>query len=326
MTPAMRPFLALVILVVTACQGDGGVKDEELEGLVVSPPDEQAPVDVDKALRDGTELGRALSIPHHAVLEVLGAHTAKITARFEVKENNEIVDSLSDETLIEMGKDGAYHAAYNNSADYGREIVFDGKSLFLRQRYAKWHGRAPNDAREASRTLDEMYAIAGDYFDLVAFAAEVTDKGAEQVLGRGGRRVEIKLAPAGKKPKDQLLTQKQWRETVAVQELSGDAVLDAESGVPLQARFKASLSFSRDGRTFLMTLEVGQDLTGLGQEVAITPPPPEEVMSTAERMKEVDERDELLRGIAPPTRKGGVPGPSLPQPSTSPQTGNTKPE
>lgn len=328
MTPPMRLFLAFVILA-AACQGDGGVKDEELEGLVVSPPDEQAPVDVDKAMRDGTELGRALAIEHHTVREALGPHQVKITARYEVTENGQVTETLSDETVIEAADGGEYHAVYNNSADYGREVTFHAGKLYLRQRYAKWHGRGPNDAREPQQTLDQMYAVAGDYFDLVAFAAEVTDKGASDVAGRAGRRVEIKLSPTPKRPPDQVLTQRLWRETVGVQEITGDAVLDGDTGIPLQARFKAKLSFSREGRTFQMTLEVGQDITAIGQPVTITPPPPEQVVATPERAKEVDERDELLRGIAPPTRKGGVaappPPPSAPQP-VSPQAPPAKPE
>jgi hypothetical protein len=314
MTPAMRTFLALVILA-SACSGDGGVKDEELEGLVISPPDEQAAVDLDTALRDGPELGRALATPHHTVAEAVSAHQVKITARYEVSENGQVVDQLSDETVIEAAADGTYHALYTNSADYGREVTWLGGKLYLRPRYAKWHVRDANNPREPGQILDQMFAVAGDYFDLVAFAAEVTDQGAETVAGRAGRRVAIKLSPSPKKPPAQVLTQRAWRESVAVQELSGDAVIDGDAAFPLQARFKAKLSFNRDGRTFQMVLEVGQDLTAIGQPVTITAPAADQVVTTPERSREVDERDELLRGIAPPTRKGGVPEPSVAQPA-----------
>ncbi len=324
MTAAMRTVLALVILA-SACSGDGGVKDEELEGLVVSPPDDQAAIDLDKATRDGVELGRAFSTPHHAIAEAVGAHQAKITARIEITENGKVVDALSDETTLEAAADGSWHAIYDNSADYGREVTSLGGKLYLRQRYAKWHGRAPNDPKEPGHLIDRIYAVLGDYFEVVAFAAEVTDKGADTVGGRAGRRVEIKLSPTPKKPPEQMLTQRAWRETIGVQALTGDAILDADTVIPLQARFTAKLSFSRDGRTFQETIEVGQDLTGFGQPVTITAPAADLVVATPERLKEVDERDELLRGIAPPTRKGGVPGPSRPQPA-GPPSGGAKPE
>jgi hypothetical protein len=293
------------LLLVAACTGDGGVKDEELEGLVVSPPSEAPAVDPGKAAAEGGELGRAFAIEHREVGKRLGAHTVKVTSRIEVKEGDQVVESLTDETLVELAADGQYHARYDNSADYGREVLWQGGALFLRPRYAKWHRRPPTDDDEPARVRDEMYGVAGDYFELVAHAAEVTDKGAAQVAGRDGRRVEIKLAPSPKKPAAQPLTQRKWRESITVQELEGDAVLDAESAIPLQARFKTRLTFSRDGRTFTMTLEVGHEVSGIGQAVALVTPPPEEVVATPERSRETDERDALLEGMAPPSKKAG---------------------
>lgn len=299
-----RAFVCAVALL-TACTGDGGVKDEDLEGLVISPPSEAAAVDPGKAAGDGGELGRAFAIEHREVGKRLGPHTVKITSRIEVKEGDTVVENLTDETTIEVTADGEFHARYDNSADYGREVLWQGKILFLRPRYAKWHRRPPTDEQEPHRLRDEMYAVAGDYFELVAHAAEVSDRGAVQVGGRDGRRVEVKLSPSPKKPPVQHLTQREWRESITVQELEGDAVLDAESAIPLQVRFKTRFTFARDGRTFTMTLEVGQELAGIGQAVALVTPPPEEVVATPERSRETDERDALLEGIAPPSKKTG---------------------
>lgn len=294
-----------------ACSGDGGVKDEELEGLVNSPPGEPTTVDPARAASDGAALARALAIPHREVTEQLGPHTVTITSRLEVKEGDTVVEQLSDETTIEIAADGDYHARYDNSADYGREVLWQAGMLYLRPRYAKWHRRPPTDDAEPGALRDELYGVAGAYFELVAHAAEVSDKGAQAAAGRDGRRVEIKLAPSPRKPPVQHLTQRKWRESITVQELSGEAVLDAESAIPLQARFQTRYTFSRDGRTFTMTLEVGHELGGIGQVVTLTPPPAEEVVATPERSRETDERDALLQGIAPPSKKtrGAVVGP-----------------
>jgi hypothetical protein len=311
--PARRAALILATLALGlgACSGDGGVKDEELEGLVVSPPSERPPVDLDKATADGVELGRALTTPHHEVAAKLGAHQLKVTSRIEVKEGDTVVETLSDETVLEYAADGQYHAKYDNSADYGREVLWQAGALYLRPRYARWHRRPPTNDSEPQTIRDQMYAVAGEYFDLVAHAAEVTDKGAATVAGRGGRRVEIKLAPSPRKPAAQVLTQRKWRETVTVQALTGEAVLDAEAALPLSARFAATLAFSRDGRSFTMTLEVGHEVTSVGQAVALVTPPPEEVVDTPQRSREVDERDQLLDGFAPSSKKAG-PQPAAP--------------
>jgi len=295
-----------------ACGSGGGVKDEDLEGLVIAPPVESAGVKIDRAVADARELARAFAIPHHLVTKQLGPHTVKITSRYEVKEGDKVVDQLSDETTIELGAGDAYHAAYANTADYGREVIFEGGSLFLRPRYAKWHRRAPNDEHEAAAIRDHMYAVLGDYFDVVAHAAEVSAKGATKAAGRDGRQVEIKLAPSPGKPPKQVLTQRKWRESVTVQALTGEATLDADTAIPLHARFSATFTFVRDGRTFTETIEVGHDVSGIGQAVALATPPADEVVTTPERSREVDERDTLLQGMAPPARRAdpsAVPAP-----------------
>lgn len=297
--------LLVTLLLAAACSGDGGVKDDELEGLVLAPPEEPAAIDLDKAVRDGDELRRALAMRHHLVGRHLGAHTATITSRLEVQEGGKVVESLSDETTLAFGDGGAFHAVYANSADYGREVVFDGTTLLLRPRHARWHRRAPNDEREPIELRDQLFAVAGDYFDVVAHAAEVSDKGAAQVAGRAGRRVEIKLDPSPGKPPAQPLTQRKWRESVTVQALDGEAILDAETAAPLQARFRATFTFVRDGRTFTQTIDVGHELTAIGQAPTLPAPPPEEIVATPERSREVDERDRLLEGMAPPAKRAG---------------------
>jgi hypothetical protein len=311
-----RPGILAALLMACALgacsKGDGGVKDEELAGLVVAPPDHAEPVDPDKAAGDAVELDRAFAIRHHDVATALGAHTVTITSSYEVKEGDKVVDSLSDKTTLEVAADGTFHALYDNSADYGREVVFRDGMLYLRPRYARWHRRAPNDKHEVTNLLDQMYEVAGDYFDLVAHAAEVSDAGAAQVSGRDGRKVEIKLAPTAGKPAPQPLTQKKWRESVVVTALSGEAVLDADAAIPLQAKVNSTFGFSRDGRSFTMSIEVSQEISGIGTEVAVVTPPPEETVDTPQRQKEVDERDFLLDRIAPPAKKSGGTNDALP--------------
>ncbi len=331
MTRSMPParlvvtgLIALAAGLCTAgCTGDGGVKDEELEGLVVSRSEAPAAIDVARAATSAQELARAFAEPHQRVGEV-GAHTAKITTRIEVKEGAKVVEQLSDELTLELAADGQFHARLDNSADYGREVLFKDGLLYLRPRYARWHRRPPTDEHEVGALRDQLFAALGDHFDLVAHAAEVSDKGAAEVAGRAGRRVEIKRAPSPGKPRAQPIAQRKWRESVTVTALSGDAVLDAERGFPLQARFTAQLTFNRDGRSFDMTLEVGHDLAGFGQplpEGALALPPPEEIVDTPQRLREVDERDALLEGMAPPARQSGAAtGPSGrgPEPTAPP--------
>jgi hypothetical protein len=309
-TRLMRARFLVVLALAPACGDSGGVKDEDLGGLVVSPP-EAPPVDVGKAGKDAAELERAMALPHHAITAAIGAHTVKITSAYQVKEGDDVVDHLADETDIEAAADGTYHALYDNDADYGREVTFLGGKLYLRPRYARWHRRDPNDKHETEDTLDQIAAVAGDYFDLIAFAAEVNDEGAASVGGRDGRKISIHLAPGSKAAPKQALAQKKWRETVQVGALDGDAVLDADAAFPLHAHVVADLSFQRDGRSFTMHVEVTEDVAAT-QSVALSVPPADQVVDTPTRMKEVDERDALLKDIAPPAKQSGGAGVTIP--------------
>jgi hypothetical protein len=297
-------LLVLVSLACAACKGDGGVKDQDLPGLVVSPP-APPPVELDRAAADGLELGRAIALAHHELAGELGPHTVTITSSYQVQEGGEVKEELSDKTVIEYASDAAYHALYENSADYGREVIWQDGMMFLRPRYARWHRRPPTDEDEPSTLRDEIYGVAGAYFDLVDHAAEISDKGVTELAGRTGRRVEIQLDPSPARPPVEALTQRKWRETVIVEELSGDAVLDAETAAPLQVKFTARLQYNRDGQTRTMTVQVDQQIAGIGQTVAVVLPAPEEVVDTPERSREVDERDMLLDGMAPKKKKAG---------------------
>ena len=62
---------------------------------------------------------------------------------------------------------------------------------------------------------------------------------------------------------------------------------------------------------------------------AIVPPPDGEIVATPERRREVDDRDYLLQGIAPPLRRNPDGTAATPQPGTAPpppaQPGATPP-
>src|SRR5690606_41945222 len=93
-----------------------------------------------------------------------------------------------------------------------------------------------------------------------------------------------------------------------------EIVLDAASGLPLSATLRGVVGFSRDGRRFSMKVSVDGKVTAIGSPVAIEPPPADEIVATPERLREVDDRDFLLQGIAPPSRRNPDGSPVPPNP------------
>jgi hypothetical protein len=312
--------------VVAACGRSQGVPDKDLGGLVVAPTTGGA-IDVDRATKDPDALGAALALPEHAIAKAIGPHVTTIVMATHVTENGKPVTDLDDTTTIELGDAGAFHAVYSNSADYGREVAFTGGTLYLRPRYQRWHGRAPETPDEAEQILDSFADPVFATWDLVAPGVELTDRGAAQVAGRTGRKIEIKPAGARKKPAPEPLVQRKWRETRTIDGLTGEVVLDADKGVVLALKLSGTIGFVRDGRHFAMQVSVQCDVSKIGEAVAIQVPAAEDVVATPERLREVDDRDFLLQGIAPPLRKNTDGTAVAPAPKPAPkETPNKSPE
>jgi hypothetical protein len=286
-----------------ACGRSQGVPDEQLGDLVIDRRAAEAPIDVARAATDPDELGRALARPHGAVVAALGPHTVKLAATNAVLEDGKQVSALDEQTKLELGADGAFHVLYTNSADYGSETIYTGGKLYLRPRYQRWHERAPEAPDEPAAIRDRAFGAIAAAWDLLAPGAELVDGGAIELHGRPGRKIELRRAASPAEPPAERLAQRKWRETRSIDELSGEIVLDAAGGAPLAVKLAGAVGYTRDGVRRTMKLSVDAAITGIGTPVAIAAPDRAEVVATPERMREVDDRDFLLKNIAPPLRR-----------------------
>ncbi|HEY0987328.1 MAG TPA: hypothetical protein VGD80_09770 [Kofleriaceae bacterium] len=295
--------LAILALCTTACSRSQSTADQDLPGLVVEARRGEATIDVERATGDPAELGRALGRPYRATLAALGPHSVAVSTVTTVSEAGQPISELSDHAQIDNGDSGAYHAIYTNSADYGRETTFINGKLFLRPRYQRWHARGPEAPDEPEALRDQYFDAVAAVWDLLAPGVELADRGQIQISGRTGRKIEVKRASDPAQPPDEPIAQRKWREQRSIDDVSGEVVIDAEKGVPLVVKLAGSLGFSREGRRFAMKVSVDSTISGLGSAAAIAVPPEGEVVATPERLREVDDRDYLLQGIAPPLRR-----------------------
>jgi hypothetical protein len=316
---------AVVAVCSAACGRSQGVADQDLPGLVVEPRKAEAPIDVGRAAKDPAELGRALVRPYRATLAAIGPHAVAVNSATTVEEAGQPVSELSDHALIENGDGGAYHAVYTNSADYGRETTFVGGKLYLRPRYQRWHARGPEAPDEPAELRDQYAGPIAATWDLLAPGAELADGGPIAVAGRPGRKISVSRSPEPARPPTEPVSQRKWREARSIDAVSGEIVLDAEKGVPLAVTLAGTIGFSRDGRRFAMKLSVDSRISRLGSAAAIAVPAEGDVVATPERKREVDDRDYLLQGIAPPLRRNPdgtavPPAPSM-KPGAKPDDG-----
>ena len=312
-----RALLSAIATLAVACGRSEGVPDEQLGGLVIAPKTKAPPIDVARAGKDTKELGRALMLPYRDVITALGPHTYSISTSTVVEEAGKKVNELSDQTSISLGDKGAFSAVYTNSADYGREAMWVDGKLFLRPRYQRWHGRAPEHPDEPNQIRDSFFVPIAATWELLAPGAELTDQGTVQVAGRTGKKIAVKLSPDPAKPQAEMLTQRKWREKRSIEAVSGEVVLDPDKGVPLSVKLSGTIVFTRDGRRFTMKVSLDASAREIGKAVAVAVPPPDQVVSTPERLREVDDRDFLLQGIAPPLRRNPDGTAVTPQPKAA---------
>lgn len=301
--------VVLLTLAVVACSGsDGGRPDEELGGLVVAGDSKPKAIDVGKAAHDARELARALALPHEQVGEMLGPHALSGATKLEVREGDKLVEEMTEETAVELDAKGNYHARAASSKEYGREVFFVDGWMYLRPRYGKYHKRRPADEVEPARVRGEIAASTAATFELLARGASVSDGGELEVGGRKARKILIAMGKSQPSSEDEASTQRAWREEAVVQEVTGEVTLDAATGAPLRAQVRGAVAFQREGRSFVMKLEAQHELSSFGKVSAVAAPPDEETVSNIEPPHELDERESLLQGIAPPSRRAPTPG------------------
>jgi hypothetical protein len=192
--------------------------------------------------------------------------------------------------------------------------MFVGGKMYLRPRYQRWHGRAPETPEEPSEVRDSFFGPIAATWDLLAPAIELTDQGAASVAGRPGRKIAVKQSPSPRAPAPEKLVQRQWREKRSIEGVTGEIIIDDEKGVPLSVKLAGTIGFMRDGRRFAMKVTLDATLDAIGPS-EVQAPPADQVVNTPERLKEVDDRDFLLQGIAPPIRKNPDGTAVAPQPT-----------
>lgn len=299
----MRDAVAITACLALSCGRAQGISDRDLGGLVVAETRQPRPIGLDRAVTDPEELGRALAVPHHEIVALLGEHAISIEMTTRVTENGNAISSLDETTAMERGDHGAFHAVYANSQDYGKEVNFIDGKVYLRPRYQRWHVRDPAPANEPVVLADQFYDPIYATWELFSPGVSVSDKGSAQFAGRTGRAIAIGRAASPRRPTAEPLAHRKWREQRTIEAITGDIVLDEQRGVPLAVNLSGTVRFQRDGRNFAMQISLHSAVAKVGQAAQIAPPTADEVVATPERMREVDDRDFLLQGIAPPVHR-----------------------
>ncbi|WP_152629449.1 hypothetical protein [Haliangium ochraceum] len=300
---------------------DDGKRDDY--GGLVAALDNEREIDVEAAARTPGALLETLRQPHHDFADALGPHLVRASSAIAVAidgapaepeagaedgaQDGEAGERLETTVTLAYAAPERYRTLVENSADYGREVVFADAHLYLKPRYGNFHRREPNDDTEAERLRDHVFAELVGNLELFASGLAVRDGGETQVGDRPAQRIELALADKPRTVRMANTPQRAWRKHAVVESLEGVVVLDRDTGAPLHAELRGAVRVPRDGQTVRMSVQLSHDIENIGQTPEIAVPAEDQWVATPERSRELEERDELLEDIAQPARPAPTP-------------------
>ena len=273
-----------IIALVTVLAGCGGKRAKP--GAAASAPPTR--VDAERAGKEGGELLRAAHVPHQTLLSAVGAH--KLVVHSKLKVSGEQVESLDEDTTLEVAADGSFHLLHQNTKDYGQDVVLAGGAMYVRPRYGQYLKRPPEPG-ESERLRDEAYGTLGAYLDVVGFALET--RGGEAVTAAGRPALKVTIAQGGGKPArvPDDHPERKWRESVKPAAIEGSVTIDSATGAPLAADVHVRYQHDRAGAA--VDTELTLQLT-VAPGAAVAAPPAGAFVDVPVRERPVLERDQLL--------------------------------
>ncbi len=217
---------------------------------------------------------------------------------------------------LRINKEGHFEGTKKTHPQYGQEVIWTGDWLYTRLRYSKYTRRKPTP-QEPPQIADRLVGLLPAYARLLRRFLSVKETGGktgkETLLDREVIRVSLQLAPQPRQQKPPRAAARTWRQTIAVTTLTGTALLDAKTRVPLSVDLKARWTFhppqgSPPANTGIptkintaaegtMDLQFTQAITEIGKSVPIMPPPTEQVLEDPNRIRLEIERQMLTEEL-----------------------------
>jgi hypothetical protein len=198
------------------------------------------------------------------------------TGRVHVAERHRVRQSVDGDFEVEAEIDDGR----GPGGEAGKQVAFVGGLTYARARFAPWRRRPTDHGRDARRFRDESFALVGDLARLQGPALQLTPAGETRFLGRPARRYLVSLsqqatAPAAPDPRvfpaggpdDETRRHLAFLDGRVPVAASGELLLDAGTGVLLQARLSAAFSVKDDPR-LRVQVEVAGEVKALGPAVA----------------------------------------------------------
>lgn len=251
----------------------------------------------------------ALTMPHGAITAGLGAHRVQIRAELARSGSRVVSKRVNQQTTMSVDGEGRFSASRKIDLQHGVETIWDGRLLYIRQRYGKFIQRKPSGPDEPKALAEGTYSVLPAYLGLMEPWLEVASRGQAMRRGRPVEHVTLRSKAEGGSARASGLAVG-WRRSIVVESALGEAWLDQQSGAPLEVKLKARWSFALpdgppDPKTGIpkgldrsargaMELSLTQVIDQVGEVVQISTPSARLVVQDARRYRPEIERQMIV--------------------------------
>ena len=254
------------------------------------------------SLDNDNEVERALRTSSAEVARRLGAYRLVQESHVTVSVG-ERKESFVETWKLEVDAKGNAHTLHDNDRGYGTETYAVGNTFYVRPRYSQMVKRVP-EGDEVERARDEVQGVMGSYLSVLGRFATRDDGGGTTVAGRKAHKVKLGLESSPSRLRDTDPTHA-WRKSIKATALSGELVLDDETGAPLHAVLSAEYTARRaravsaDAKPVEeevhVTVALKADTEAVGAVPPVTAPP--DAIAAPLRPRPLLERQQLLDGL-----------------------------
>jgi hypothetical protein len=233
------------------------------------PPETRSPFEeLDALLRPVAQAGSVRRLPS---AHVAGSWTFRVSpaGAAEAARDDHPRDSITTKTDLWLDRRGQYRLVETNDQDGGRQVVRYGHDLAIALRHGKMI-RRPALEPEPTRFLEEAVGGPWSAWETVRRFAIVSRGPAGYQLSRNPSHVVVVRSSEGS-------PLRRWRDTVEVQDLSGEARVDPRTGALLAFTLDAHFTATRDGLPLTGEVAVTSRIDSIGSTASIVPPAADEL-------------------------------------------------
>ena len=268
----------------------------------------------------------ALTLPVDRLITLLSDFRLTLRATLRAEATGRVSQLVSQRIVLHKGPRGGLLLDKTTHPQYGASVVWSSPWLYVRQRYSKFTRRAA-PAAQARALVGRLCGLLPDYVALLGPKLAISAIGRREYLGRPVLSVNLsQTADSWRSAFSD--PSRRWRQTIVVGRLSGSALIDLKTAVPLSvdlnANWRYALPKRADPQTGIpaafdrgslgtMKLRFSQRIDQIGGSVPVQPPQASEIMPRLYRDRLEIERQYLLgeRKLPPWWRKytGSLPVP-----------------